>query len=61
MDEIPEESTTHWQYFGRDDAATGDMRAFSAPRGHRKPGEVKARIKQAIDSVLGPEGAGSSA
>ncbi|MDP9208908.1 MAG: hypothetical protein M3O65_10520 [Actinomycetota bacterium] len=61
MDEIPEESTTHWQYFGRDGSSTGDMRAFSAPRSRRKPGEVKVRIKRAIDSVLGPESAGSSA
>ncbi len=60
MDGVPEEST-HWQYFGRDQSATGDMRAFSVPGNRRKPGELKARIKKAIDSVIGPEGAGSNA
>lgn len=55
------ESTLHWQYFNRDDSPTVDMRAFSAPRARRGSGEVKARIKRAVESVLGPEASGSKA
>ncbi|MGQ0481161.1 MAG: hypothetical protein ACT4O0_09055 [Pseudonocardia sp.] len=61
MDVVPEEVTTHWQYFGRDDSATVDLRAFSIERGgpaeEHRPDRIRARIKKAIDSVLGPEGA----